>query len=382
MNALYEKARGISQVLASLAAEVDRKGTYDPRILAELVSAGLIAPTAPREFGGPGLGETALFDIMEEISFANTSAASMITNQLAAINALLVAREQQGLEPSIVERLQQLSNGERIGTLAITEAVAGSDAAAIETSAVRRGNTYVLNGEKHLISFHGIADDYLVFAKTDPQARHRGISVFLVDRKNPGLRLHSPIQKMGQRGMPTGALTLIECEVPLEARIGEEGQGFYIAMQVLNRMRIAVSAQAVGVARAAYEAAIRYARQRKTFGKPIGEHQAIAFKLADMAIGLEAARLMGQRAARLFDEGKDYVMAASMAKVYATEVARSIVNDALQIHGGNGYTTAFPVERYYRDQRVMELYAGTSEIQRLIIARKILQDAGSTASGV
>lgn len=369
--------------LAPIAAEVDQQDQYDPRNLNAVIEAGLIAPTIPREYGGAGLSELELHKIMEEISWASTSAASMITNQLAAANTLLVAvtknqgRNDDGMSAAEMSRyLQMLATGELIGTLAITESEAGSDVAAIRTTALRTADSYILNGAKHLISFLGVADFYIIFAKTAPGLGHRGITAFLVEAGNPGLKIGPTVRKMGQRGMPTGSLSLVDCRVPLTSRVGPEGDGFYIAMQVLNRMRIAVSAQAVGVARAAFEAALQYARGRQAFGKPLVQHQAIAHKLADMAIGLETARLLGQKAAQHFDRGEDYVLFASMAKVYATEVARDVVNDALQIHGGNGYTADFPVERYYRDQRVMELYAGTSEIQRLIIGR-ILAETGS-----
>lgn len=364
-----ERARQVARErLAPIAAEVDRKGEYDQRNLDALIESGLIAPTIPAAYGGPGLTELELQYVMEEISWASTSAASIITNQLAAANALMAGRPRD-----MEQYLRAMAAGDMIGTLAITEVQAGSDVAAIETTAQRDGDGYVINGQKHLISLLGVADFYIVFAKTDPGARHKGITAFLVEASNPGLLDGPLVQKMGQRGMPTGSLLLEDCRVPVEARIGPEGHGFYIAMEVLNRMRISVAAQAVGVARAAYEAALKYARERHTFGKPLTEHQAIAFKLANMAIDLETSRLLGHKAARCFDQGQDYVLLGSMAKVHATEAARRIVNDALQIHGGNGYTADYPVERYYRDQRVMELYAGTSEIQRLIVGRLLAQ---------
>ena len=361
-----KKAREVGQKkLMPIAAEIDKKGVYDSRNLEILISEGMLAPTIPKEYGGLGLKEFEFEELMREISRASTSCASMIECQLMAAYGILNG----GSESQKQKYLPRLAKGEIIGTPAITEDHAGSDVAAITTHAHRQGEYYIVDGKKALISYLGVADIYLTFAKTSPEKGARGISAFVIQSNNTGLQCEKPLLKMGQRGLCTGSLALNACRVPLEDRIGEEGQGFYIAMYLLNRSRLAVASQSVGIATAAFDAALDYAKTRKAFGKPLIAHQAIAYKLADMAIKLHNAQLSVNHAAQKVDEGKDFIFDTSIAKVYASEIAREVANDALQIHGGIGYTTEYPVERYYRDQRVMEIYAGTSEIQRLVISR-------------
>jgi len=356
------------ETLSFIAKEVDEKGVYNPKTLESLVESKLIAPTIPKEYGGLGGTETECQEIMEQITKYNTSAASMITCQLMAANAFFVgaSEEQKNFY------LPKMADGSIIGVPSITYKDAGSDVAAMVTTAIRDGDDYVLNGTKTLISFLGLADIYLVFAKTNTEKGHKGISAFIVDSNNPNLEVEENFQKMGQKGMPTGTIRLNNCRVKKSARLGKEGEGFFICMGLLNRSRIIVASQAVGVAMAAYSAALKYAKERKTFGKTLSRHQVISFKLADMAIKLYTARLAAHHAAQKFDAGEDYLLEVSVAKVYASEISREIVNESLQIHGGIGYTTEYEVERLYRDQRIIELYGGSSEIQRIIISKQIL----------
>jgi len=361
-----KKAREVGrEKLTPIAAEIDKNGVYDPRNLEILIAEGLIAPPIPKEYGGLGMSEVEFQELMREISRASTSAASMITCQMMAAYGIMSG----GSEKQKQAYLTRMAKGEIIGTPAITEMHAGSDMAAIRTVAERQGDRYVLNGQKALISYLGVADIYLTFAKTAPDKGNKGITAFIVAATNPGLRCGEPLRKMGQRGLSTGSLTLDACEVPVEDRVGDEGRGFYIAMDLLNRSRLVVASQALGTATAAFEAALDYAKTRMAFGKPLIAQQAISFKLADMAIKLHNAQLSASHAARKVDEGGDFILDIAIAKVYASEIAREVTNDAVQIHGGIGYTSEYPVERYYRDQRVMELYGGTSEIQRLVISR-------------
>jgi len=361
-----KKAREIGRTkLTPIAAEIDRNGVYDPRNLEILIAEGLIAPPIPKEYGGLGMKEVEFQELMREISRASTSAASMITCQMMAAYGIMSG----GSESQKQRYLPRMAKGEIIGTPAITEVHAGSDVGAIKTQAERMGDHYLLNGQKALISYLGVADIYLTFAKTAPDKGNKGITAFIVEATNPGLTCGEPLRKMGQRGLSTGSLTLDACKVPVEDRIGEEDRGFYIAMDLLNRSRLVVASQALGTATAAFEAALEYAKSRIAFGKPLIAQQAISFKLADMAIKLQNAQLSASHAAQKVDNGDDYILDIAIAKVYASEIAREVTNDAVQIHGGIGYTSEYPVERYYRDQRVMELYGGTSEIQRMVICR-------------
>ena len=358
----------VDKRLMPITAEIDRKGVYDPRNLDILIEENLIAPNIPREYGGAGISEFEFSEVMREISRASTSAASMTTcNLMAAYGLLAGASEEQ--KKAI---LPKMATGEIIGTPAITEPGAGSDAAAMITRAERKGEKYVINGEKALVSWLGRADIYLTFAKTDPDAGTKGITAFIVHNGNPGMTYGEPLRKMGQRGLATGKVFYKDCEVPVSDRVGEEGEGMHIMMELLNRSRLIVGFQSIGTAVSAYDAALAYAQKRIAFGKPIIAQQSIAFKLADMAIKLQTAQTVVNQAAQKVDSGaKDYVFDVSVAKVYCAEISREICNEAIQIHGGMGYTDEHPVERLYRDQRVFEIYGGTSEIARMIISRII-----------
>ena len=268
--------------------------------------------------------------------------------------------------------LRPLAQG-AIGCFCLTEPHAGSDAGAIKSRARRRGNRYVLNGTKQFITSGSIAEYALVFAVTDPAAGKRGISAFIMPTATPGFSVVAKEKKLGQRAADTCQIAFEDAELTPDMLLGEEGQGYRIALANLEAGRVAVAAQAVGIARAALEAAKRYAVQRETFGTPIIHHQAVAFRLSDMVTRLEAARQLTLHAARLRDEGASCIAEASMAKLFASETAETICSDAIQIHGGYGYVEGFPVERYYRDARICQIYEGTSDVQRMVISRSLVE---------
>jgi butyryl-CoA dehydrogenase len=270
--------------------------------------------------------------------------------------------------------LRALATGKMLACFCLTEPEAGSDAAAIRSRARRDGEAYVLNGSKQFVSNGSTAGVAIVFAVTDPAAGKRGVSAFLVPADTPGFKVARLEKKFGQHASDTAHIVLENCRVPADLRLGEEGEGLRIALANLEGGRLGIAAQAIGIARAAYEAALDYAKTRKTFGKTIIEHQAVGFRLADMATKIEAARALTHAAARLSDEGEPALRLASMAKLNASEMAEQVCSDAMQIHGGYGYLADYPVERFYRDMRVCKIYEGTSDIQRLIIARSIAED--------
>ncbi|HYG60833.1 MAG TPA: acyl-CoA dehydrogenase family protein [Symbiobacteriaceae bacterium] len=272
--------------------------------------------------------------------------------------------------------LPRLTSGEILGAYALTEPGAGSDASALRTSAVKDGDSYVLNGEKTFITNGGHAGLYVVFARTnpDPAAGHRGISAFLVEAETPGFSVGKPMEKMGLHASHTTTLHFEDCRVSSAQLLGKEGEGFKIAMSILDRGRVGIAAQAVGITQAAMEDSVKYAKERKTFGKAIAEHQAIAFKIADMATDLDAARLMLYRAAFLMGQGAKATKEISMAKLFASEMAMKHTVEAVQIHGGYGYIQEYRVERLMREAKITQLYEGTSEIQRMVISRSLLRD--------
>jgi alkylation response protein AidB-like acyl-CoA dehydrogenase len=270
--------------------------------------------------------------------------------------------------------LHAMTSSELLACFCLTEPEAGSDAAGIRTRARREGDSYILDGTKQFVSNGSKAGLAVLFAVTDPAARKRGLSAFLVPTATPGFKVTRLEKKLGQHASDTAHIVLENCRLPLDARLGQEGEGLRIALANLESGRIGIAAQAIGLARAAYEAALAYARQRVTFGKPIVEHQAVAFRLADMATKIEAARALTHAAARERDLGRPSLKLAAMAKLHASEMAEEVASDAIQIHGGYGYLADFPVERIYRDVRVCKIYEGTSDIQRMIISRSIIED--------
>jgi butyryl-CoA dehydrogenase len=354
--------------LAPGAGERDRTGAFPATELKELAELGLLGMVVPEDWGGAGADTVAHALAIEEIAAGDGAISTIMAvhNSVACLPIL-----QYGSEAQKERFLRPLATGAKLGAFALTEPGAGSDAAAIRTRAERRGNTYVLNGSKQFITSGRNADYVIVFAKTDPEAGGRGMSAFIVPTDTPGYRVASVETKMGQRCSDTCQLAFEEMELTPDLLLGEEGQGYRIALANLEGGRIGIAAQALGMARSAYEHAVAYAKQRETFGKAIIEHQAVAFRLADMRTKLEASRQLVLNAARLKDAGVPCLAEAAMAKLFATEAAEEICSDALQIHGGYGYLADFPVERIARDVRVTKIYEGTSDIQRLIIARGI-----------
>ena len=353
--------------LAPQAAQWDRDGTFPRAALAGLAGMGLMGICAPEEWGGAGLGYLALSVAMEEIAAGDggTSTAVAVSNLVANIIA--------GYGDDAQKRrfLRPVASGETLGCFCLTEPHVGSDASAIRTSARRDGNEWVLSGVKQFVTSGKNAGVAVVFAVTDRGAGKKGIGAFVLPTDTRGFTVARVEHKLGQRSSDTAQIVLEDCRVPEDHLLGREGEGYRIALANLEGGRIGIAAQAVGMARAAFEAAREYARQRETFGKPIIAHQAVNFRLADMATRIEVARQMVWHAAALRDAGRPCLKEASMAKLFASEMAEGVCSDAIQIHGGYGYLNDFPVERIYRDVRVCQIYEGASDIQRLLIGRTI-----------
>jgi len=357
--------------LAPNAAAWDREGKTPPEIYREMGELGLLGMLAPEEWGGSESGATSFVVALEEIAAGDGGISTMMSVHNGVATLPIV---QYGNDAQKRRFLPDMTSGRTIGAFALTEAQAGSDAANIKCRAVRDGSDYVLNGSKMFITSGNIAGVAIVFAVTDPDAGKKGISAFIVPADTPGFSTGKAEKKLGQRGQETVALIFDDMRLPAELRLGEEGDGYKIALSNLEGGRISIGAQSVGMARAAFEAARDYARERQAFGKPIANHQAVAFRLADMATAIEAARLMTLNAARLRDQGQPCLKEASMTKVFASEMAEKVCSDAIQIHGGYGYLEDFPVERIYRDVRVCQIYEGTSDIQRMLIARALMNE--------
>ena len=354
--------------LAPFAAEWDRNKTFPAQALRELGELGAMGVCVPEQWGGAGMDYMSLVLMLEEIA-AGDGATSTIVSVQNSLACGIPAR--YGSEAQKEEWLKPLARGEKIGCFCLTEPHTGSDAAAIRTRATRDGDDYVINGVKHYITSGANAAVAIVFAVTDPAAGKKGISCFLVPTATPGYQVARIENKMGQHASDTAQIVFEDCRVPASALLGKEGEGYKIALSNLEAGRIGIAAQAVGMARAAYEASVAYARDRVTFGQPIIEHQAVNFRLADMATQLDAARLMVWRAAQLKDAGRPCLTEASMAKMFASEMAEKVCSAAIQIHGGCGYTDETPVERIYRDVRITQIYEGANDIQRLVIGRAI-----------
>jgi alkylation response protein AidB-like acyl-CoA dehydrogenase len=354
--------------LAPTAAERDRNPRFPREAFTRMAELGLMGMTIPTEYGGSGTDYVSYVLAVMEIAAAcgATSTAFQVHNSLVCL-ALL----KHGTAGQKDRWLRPLAEGRMLGCFCLTEPGTGSDAAAITTRAARAGNRFVLNGTKQFVTSGRSADLALVFAVTNPAASKKGLSAFVVPTNTPGYAVARVEQTMGQRSSDHCQITFDDCTVLPEQILGAEGDGLRIALSGLEGGRIGVAAQSVGMARAAYEAALAYAQERRTFGKPIIEHQAVAFRLADMATRLQAAELMVLHAARLRDQGVPCLKEASMAKLFASEAAECICSGAIQTHGGYGYLNDFPVERIYRDVRVCSIYEGTSDIQRLVISRQI-----------
>jgi butyryl-CoA dehydrogenase len=354
--------------LAPHAAEWDRAGRFPREALAELGKLGFMGMLVPPEYGGAGADHVGYALALEEIA-AGDGAVSTILSVHNSVGCMPLLR--YGSEAQKQRFLKPMAQGDMLACFCLTEPEAGSDAAAIRTRAVRHGNRWVVNGTKQFITSGATADVAIVFAVTDPDAGRRGISAFIVPTDTPGYRVGRLEHKLGQRASDTAQLVFADMELTPDLMLGAEGEGYRIALANLEGGRIGIAAQALGMARAAYEAALAYAKERAAFGRKIIEHQAVAFRLADMATQLAAARGLILEAARLRDAGEPCLQQAAMAKLFASEMAERVASDAIQIHGGYGYLADFPVERIYRDVRVCQIYEGTSDIQRLLIAREI-----------
>jgi butyryl-CoA dehydrogenase len=355
--------------VAPIAAQIDEQGVVPFENIRKMAGLGLLGLIVSEEYDGRGADMISYVLAVEELSKACASTAIVMAVQ----NSLVAAGiEQFGTAEQRQAFLPPLARGEKIGAFALTEPGAGCDASALLTTAVREGDEYVINGRKHFITNGGFADLVVLMAMTDKSQGHRGISAFLVEKGTAGFSPGKEEHKMGIRGTDTSELLFDDVRVPVANRLGEDGQGFRIAMTVLDGGRIGVAAQAVGIAQGAYEAALEYSKQRVQFGKPICEFQAIQWMLADMATRIDAARLLVYRAAMVKESGGRFSKEAAMAKLYASETATWVADRAIQIHGGYGYMKEYPVERNYRDAKITELYEGTSEVQRMIIARSVL----------
>jgi alkylation response protein AidB-like acyl-CoA dehydrogenase len=353
------------------AARLDETGEFPAESIRKMAELGLTGLTIDPAYGGSGGSQLDLAIAAEEICRACAATGSV---WLASLGLGVATIHQFGSEDQKRRYIPPTTSGEVVTAFGLTEPNSGSDAAALQLSALRQGDNYVLNGTKMFITNGGAAETTVVFATQDRSKRAHGISAFIVEKDAPGFTASRRLEKMGIHASPTAELVFDNVVIPAANRIGEEGLGFKYAMQILVASRIGVASQGLGVARAALEQATKYAKGRMTFGKPIADHQAIQFMLADMATQMEAARLLVYRAASLHDKGLPFTKEASMAKLYASEAAKQIADKAVQIHGGYGYIREFPVERLYRDARIISLYEGTSEIQRLIIARNLLAD--------
>jgi alkylation response protein AidB-like acyl-CoA dehydrogenase len=352
-----------------IADEIDREGRFPHETVKRMGALGLLGMTVPERWGGGG-GDAVSFALatIEIAKVCASHAVIMIVNNSLYCEPVAT----WGTDAQKARFLAPYAQGTRLGCFALTEPEAGSDAANQQTTAVRDGDCYVLNGRKRFITNGREASAALVFCTTDRHRRHQGILALLVEKGTPGFTVARTEDKLGLRASDTAELVFEDCRVPVANRLGEEGQGFKIAMATLTSSRIAIAAQGVGIAEGAFTLALNYARERKTFGVPIGQHQMVQWMLADMATGIEAARWLTLRAAALKDAGRPYTKEASMAKLFAAETAMRVTTDAIQVHGGYGYVREYQVERYFRDAKILQLYEGTSQIQKLIIAREVL----------
>jgi butyryl-CoA dehydrogenase len=357
--------RFADEVVRPRAKEIDESGVFPRDFFDEAGGLGLAGVCVAEEYGGAGMDTISYCLVIEEISRACASSGVILS-----VNNSLVCDPiaKYGSEEQKREFLTPLASGRMLGCFALTEPGAGSDPAAVRTSAVRDGDDYVLNGNKVFITNGTHADLALVFATVDPEKKHRGMSAFLVPASTPGYSRGGHEYKLGVNASGTTELAFEDLRIPAHHRLGDEGEGFRVAMTTLDGGRIGIAAQAVGIAQAAFEEALSYAREREQFGRPISEFQAIQHYLADMATELDAARLLTWKAAWAKDSGKRYTLEASQAKLFASEMSQRVTNKALQIHGGYGYIKEYNVERYFRDARITEIYEGTSEIQKLVIA--------------
>ena len=358
-----------NDVLKAGVIERDENQIFPAEEIKQMGKLGFMGMMVSPEYGGGGMDTISYVLAMEEISKVDASASVCMS-----VNNSLVCwgLEKYGTEEQKRKYLVPLAKGEIIGAFCLSEPEAGSDATSQKTTAIDMGDHYLLNGTKNWITNGSSASVYLVIAQTYPEKGHRGINALIVERGMPGFTVGPKENKMGIRGSDTHSLMFQDVKVPKENRIGEDGFGFKFAMKTLTGGRIGIASQALGIASGAYELALAYSKERKAFGKPICEHQAIAFKLADMATEIEAARLLCLKAAWMKDQGLDFVEASAMAKLYASKVAMWVTTEAVQIHGGYGYVKEYHVERLMRDAKITQIYEGTSEVQKIVISRSVL----------
>ncbi|MDP4657392.1 MAG: acyl-CoA dehydrogenase [Algoriphagus sp.] len=369
--AVQEAARDFAQSeLLPGVIDRDTEARFPTEQIQKMGALGFMGMMVDPAYGGGGMDTISYVIAMEELSKIDASASvSMSVNNSLVCWGL----EKYGTEAQKQTYLTKLATGEVLGAFCLSEPEAGSDATSQQTTAVLQGDYYLLNGTKNWITNGSSASIYLVIAQTDPSKGHKGISAFIVEKGMDGFVVGKKEDKLGIRGSDTHSLLFTDVKVPVKNRIGAEGFGFTFAMETLNGGRIGIAAQALGIASGAYELALAYSKERKTFGKPISQHQAIQFKLADMATQIEAARLLVYKSAWLKDQGKEYAQASAMAKLYASEVAMNVTVEAVQVHGGYGYVKEYHVERLMRDAKITQIYEGTSEIQRIVISRGILK---------
>jgi alkylation response protein AidB-like acyl-CoA dehydrogenase len=364
--------------IAPRAAEIDASGEFPWDVVEVFRETELFGLAFDDRYGGTGTGFLMFLVAVEEISKACATSGLVLAVQSLGGLALELA----GSEEQKERYLPKLASGEWLGAYALTEAGSGSDAAAMRTTAVRDADSWLLNGSKRFITNAGVAQLYVVFAKTDPEAGHRGVSCFLVEAGAPGFEVARLEPKMGIKGSTTGELVLADCRVPADALVGDEGEGFRIAMSVLDRSRPGVAAQALGIAQGATDYALEYAKTRETMGKPIVEHQLVAAMLADMETKCEAARGLLYRVGIMLDEGvegPELTKAAAQAKLFCSDVAMDVTTDAVQVLGGYGYIKEYPLERMMRDAKITQIYEGTNQIQRLVIARELARESRAWA---
>ncbi len=369
---IQELAREFAQrEIAPIAAKHDETGEFPHETVKKMGELGLMGLQVSPEYGGAGADPISYVLAVKEISKVDAA-----HGVIMSVNNSLVCFgiETFGTEEQKKKFLTPLASGQALGAFALTEPQAGSDAGNLRCSAKKEGDVYVINGTKAWVTSGPVADTIILFAVTDPSKGHKGITAFLIDTKQPGFKVGKIEPKLGIRASHTSEIHFENYEVPVEHRLGEEGEGFKIAMTILDMGRIGIAAQAWGIAEAAYEASVRYSTQREAFGQPIFYHEAIMFTIADMATRIEAAKLLTLQAAYKKMKGERVTKYSSMAKVFAAETAMWVTTKAIQVHGGMGYSKELPIERYFRDAKITEIYEGTSEIQRLVIGRQILKE--------
>jgi len=368
---IRQAARDFAQKeIAPVAAEYDESGEFPFETIRKMGEMGFMGIEVPEEYGGAGMDTLAYVVALEEICKVDGSHGTIMSVNNSLFSHGLI---HFGTESQKRKYLAEVASGKAIGAYALTEPMSGSDAGNMRSRAIREGNAYIINGRKSWVTSAPVADYIVLFAMTEPEKKQRGITAFILETDRPGFVLGKKEPKLGIRASATSEIVFEDYRLPVDCRLGEEGEGFKIAMTVLDAGRIGIATQGLGIAEAAYEASVAYASEREAFGQKIGEFQGISFKLADMKTRIEAARLLTYNAAiakeRAKQTGSRYTLEASMAKLFASETAMFVTHAAVQIHGGMGYSKELPIERYFRDAKITEIYEGTSEIQRMVISR-------------